>query len=120
MAVPKNPQTRLVGITYHIHYISPRLLLSNRAHMYYIWGTCMQEWKINTWINIKIIITTLYILNQKCMILIIIEKSQHSGCDTLSLHTAIPASSSVYSIIIIFYTCTNVLFMDTSNTCSYM
>ena len=28
--------------------------LSSRAHTYYIWGTCMQEWKINTWINIKI------------------------------------------------------------------
>ena len=68
MAVSKSTQTRFVGITYHIHYIYiPTLAFGVAIHTYYIWGTCMQEWKINTWINIKILIATLYILNQECM-----------------------------------------------------
>ena len=29
MAVPKNTQTRFIGITYHIHYTSLRLLFSS-------------------------------------------------------------------------------------------
>ena len=67
-------------------------------------------------------IATLYILNQKCMILIIIEKSKrrdvYSGCDTLTLHnlvcaffgTAIPTLSFnfIEFLFIYLHLCLNI------------
>ena len=48
MAVPKNTQTRFVGITYHTHYTSLRLLfeyIAVHTHNIIIIYGHMQEWK---------------------------------------------------------------------------
>ena len=45
--------------TFVCPFFSLPMLAFSCAHTYYIWGTCMQERKINTvdpWINIKIIL----------------------------------------------------------------
>ena len=48
----KKYMNKIVGITYHIHYTSLRLLFEYNiiitAHTHIIWDTCKQEWKINT------------------------------------------------------------------------
>ena len=98
----------------HSLYI-PTLAFGVAIHTYYIWGTCMQEWKINTWINIKILIAKPYILNQECMM----RKAgvgMYSECDTLSLQTlfvhffALPSLLHPSILFNCFYTCT-VLFL---------
>ena len=70
---------------YHIHYTSLRLFLSSRA--IHIWGTCVQEWKINTvYPGININSSDTFKLHAKSDVY---EKSKrrdvYSGCDTLSL-----------------------------------
>ena len=61
MAVSKNTQTRFVGITYHIHYASLRLLFEQPCtHIIYGAHAGMLDQYQNT-------IATLYILNQKCI-----------------------------------------------------
>ena len=85
MAVPKNTRTRFVGITYHIHYTSPRLLFSYTSD-----SAC------NLKVSLLLILIPGYtvLIFHSCMhvphlcVCTATQKASvgmYSGCDTLSL-----------------------------------
>ena len=91
MAVPKNTQTRFVGITYHIHYTSLCLLFEQPCtHVILYMGHMVHACRngkliLQLYPGININISDTYMLNQICMRKASVWMYYNSGYDTLSL-----------------------------------